>query len=182
MEFKFKCKFKFEFKFLYWLVFTPRKNIIYWLLEWHAFSACYRVSVYAWEQNTCWPFASSHLIFLRMLFCELTFFLWVLNSERRWHTQIYNFRYFITSVLICMGRDHCWPYQCCCSPLIGWKVPAIALKVQHCWTLKTTVGDFWRQSPTCPADGRQLKYKYMSDSRWITRLLATVGHWSINQA
>ena len=116
-----------------------------------------------------------------MLFCELPFFWWVLNSERRWHTQTYNFRYFIASVLlICMGRDHCWPYQCCCSPLIGWKLPAIALKVDHCWTLKTTVSDFWRQSPTCPADSVQLKYEYMRDSFWVARLLATVGDWSIS--
>ena len=75
-----------------------------------------------------------------------------------------------------------WPYKSCCGPLIGWKVTATALKVQHCWTLKTTVGDCWRQSPTCAGDSRQLKYKHTRDCRRLSPSRATVGDWSINQA
>ena len=59
---------------------------------------------------------------------------------------------------------------------------ATALKVQHCWTLKTTVGDCWRQSPTCAGDSRQLKYKHTRDCRRLSPSRATVGDWSINQA
>ena len=59
---------------------------------------------------------------------------------------------------------------------------ATALKVQHCWTLKTTVGDCWRQWPTCAGDSRQLKYKHARDCRRLSPSRATVGDWSINQA
>ena len=59
---------------------------------------------------------------------------------------------------------------------------ATELKVQHCWTLKTAVGNRWRQSPTCAGDSRQLKYKHMRDCRRAARLSATVGDWSVNQA
>ena len=52
---------------------------------------------------------------------------------------------------------------------------ATALKVQHCWTLKTTVGDCWRQSPTCAGDSRQLKYKHTHDCRRLSPSRATVG-------
>ena len=52
---------------------------------------------------------------------------------------------------------------------------ATALKVQHCWTLKTTVGDSWRQSPTCAGDSRQLKYKHARDCRRLSPSLATVS-------
>ena len=52
---------------------------------------------------------------------------------------------------------------------------ATALKVQHCWTLKTTVGDCWRQSPTCAGDSRQLKYKRARDCRRLSPSRATVS-------
>ena len=52
---------------------------------------------------------------------------------------------------------------------------ATELKVQHCWTLKTTVGDCWRQSPTCAGDSRQLKYKHTHDCRRLSPSRATVG-------
>ena len=52
---------------------------------------------------------------------------------------------------------------------------ATELKVQHCWTLKTTVGDCWRQSPTCAGDSRQLKYKHARDCRRLSPSRATVG-------
>ena len=59
---------------------------------------------------------------------------------------------------------------------------ATALKVQHCWTLKTTVGDCWRQSLTCAGDSRQLKYKHKRDCRRLSPSRATASDWSINQA
>ena len=78
-----------------------------------------------------------------------------------------------------MFNNNLCSYKCCCGPLIGWKVPATALKVQHCWTLKTTVGDCWRQSPTCAGNSRQLKYKHTHDCRCLSPSQATVGDWSI---
>ena len=52
---------------------------------------------------------------------------------------------------------------------------ATALKVQQCWTLKTTVGDCWRQSPTCAGDSRQLKYKHTRECRRLSPSRSTVS-------
>ena len=101
-----------------------------------------------------------------MLVHEFPFFLWLLKSMPRWHTQICNFRYLMTSVLqVCIDRD--------LKNAVGarWldgkcqRLLATALKVQHCWTLKTTVGNCRWQSPTCTGDSCQLKYKHTLDYR-----------------
>ena len=81
-----------------------------------------------------------------------------------------------------------WPVTFINAAVVRWldgkcqRLLATALKVQHCWTLKTTVGDCWRQSPTCAGDSRQLKYKHARDCRRLSLSRATVGDWSINQA
>ena len=126
---------------------------------------------------------SSLSIFSPLLFPEF-YFLWLLQSGRRWHTQSCNFRCLITTCVlqICMGRD------LINAVVARWldgkcqRLLATALKVQHCWTLKTTVGDCWRQSPTCAGDSRKLKYKNARDCRRLSPSRATVGDWSINQA
>ena len=101
-----------------------------------------------------------------MLVHEFPFFLLLLKSERRWHTQICSFRCFITSVLqVCMGCDLINAVAARWLDGKCQRLLATALKVQHCWTLKTTVGDCRRQSPTCAGDSRQLKYKHARDCR-----------------
>ena len=119
---------------------------------------------------------SSLSIFSPLLFPEF-YFRWLLQSGRRWHTQSCNFRCLITTCVlqVCMGRDLInvvvarWLDGKC------QRLLATALKVQHCWTLKTTVGDCWRQSPTCAGDSRQLKYKHTRDCRRLSPSRATVG-------
>ena len=109
-------------------------------------------------------------------------FPWILLSvafakRRRWHTQICNFRCLITTCVlqVCMDRE------LINAVVVRWldgkcqRLLATALKVQHCWTLKTTVGDCWRQSPTCAGDSRQLKYKHARDCRRLSPSRATVG-------
>ena len=103
--------------------------------------------------------------------------MWLLQSGRRWHTQICYSRCLITTCVlqVCMGRD------LINAVVARWldgkcqRLLATALKVQHCWTLKTTVGDCWRQSPTCAGDSRQLKYKHTRDCRRLSPSRATVG-------
>ena len=109
-------------------------------------------------------------------------FPWILLSvafakRRRWHTQICNFRCLITTCVlqVCMDREL---INAVVVRRLDGKCQrqlATALKVQHCWTLKTTVGDCWRQSPTCAGDSRQLKYKHARDCRRLSPSRATVG-------
>ena len=77
--------------------------------------------------------------------------------------------------LVCMGRDLINPVVARWLDGKCQRLLATALKVQHCWTLKTTVGDCWRQSPTCAGDSRQLKYKHTRDCRRLSPSRATVG-------
>ena len=84
--------------------------------------------------------------------------------------------------LVCMGRDLINPVVARWLDGKCQRLLATALKVQHCWTLKTTVGDCWRQSPTCAGGSRQLNYKHTRDCRRLSPSRATVGDWSINQA
>ena len=104
-------------------------------------------------------------------------FRWILLSvafakRRQWHTQICNFRCLVTTCVlqVCMGRE------LINAVVVRW----FDGKCQR--LLATTVGDCWRQSPTCAGDSRQLKYKHACDCRRLSPNRATVGDWSINQA
>ena len=119
-------------------------------------------------------------IFTPMLFHKFPVFLWLLKSERRWHTQICNFRCLITCVLqVCTSHDLINAVAARCEWLDGkcQRLLATALKVQHCWTLKTTVDDSRTLALATVAS-----YKLKRDCRRLSLSRATVSDWSINQA
>ena len=119
-------------------------------------------------------------IFTPMLFHKFPVFLWLLKSERRWHTQICNFRCLITCVLqVCMSHDLINAVAARCEWLDG--------KCQRLhW--KFNIVELWKRQSTTVDDSRPLalatvaSYKLKRDCRRLSLSRATVSDWSINQA
>ena len=170
-------------------LYLHREITLHVLFEWpHTLSACsYQVSLYAWVcmYIRYWLACAYHLFrsFRRCFSLNSTFCGLCNQGGGGIHKvvilDIFNNNLCSSSL---HGRD------LVNAVVARWldgkcqRLLATALKVQHCWTLKTTVGDCWRQSPTCAGDSRQLKYKHLRDCRRLSPSRATVSDWSINQA
>ena len=161
----------------FWL-YLHREITLYVPFEWpHTLSACYRVRLYAWVYIRYWLACAYHLFqsFRRCFSINSTFCGFC--NQGGGGIQICNFRCLITTCVlqVCMGRDLINAVVALWLDGKCQRLLATALKVQHCWNLKTTVGDCWRQLPTCAGDSRQLKYKHTHDYRCLSPSRATVG-------